>query len=240
MGRKPCRIVQGWVQVPRALINLSVVVHICDHSAPVRVALISHTVRRNSCSSWTSWPWTYSRKMTRVPVPSLGHKEDHQLFSGSHIQCGTCAHTICSHLSAAIMTLSCFYTLSLCMRHIHPEKGRGKNTSPPVMFGLFVCIPIPVAGLPFHCSCISTWQRKLHALWKHSQFWPYSDWLKWCSLRNYVNQLKGLIVKHECYCNQPGSLLCVLRFILFLFLWWKKTKLNLFSALLSSVLRLRQ
>ena len=120
MGRKPCRIVQGWGQVPRALINLSVVVHMCYHNVPVRVALISHTVRRNSCSLWTSWPWTYSRKMTRVPVPSLWHKEDHQLFSGPHIWCGTCAHTICSYLSAAIMTFNIF---SLCMRHILRKEG---------------------------------------------------------------------------------------------------------------------
>lgn len=114
------------------------------------------------------------------------------------------------------------------MHETHPEKGRGKVTSPPVMFGLFVCISIPVAGLPFHCSCISTWQQKLCDQWKHSQFWPYSDWLKWCSLRNCVNQPKGLIINHVSYCNQPGPLLSVLRFILFLSLWWKKTKLNFF------------
>lgn len=157
--------------------------------------------------------------MTGVPVPGWGHKEDHQLFSGSHIWCGTCAHTKCSHPSAAIVTLSCFNILSLCMRHIHPEKGRGKITSPPAMFGLFICIPIPVAGLPFHGSCISTRQQKLRAQWKHSQFWPYSDWLKWCSLRNCVSQLKGLIVNHDCYCSQPSPLLSVLWFILFFSLW---------------------
>lgn len=117
------------------------------------------------------------------------------------------------------------------MHETHPEEGRGKVTSPPVMFGLFVCISIPVASLPFHCACISTWQQKLCDQWKHSQFWPYSDWLKWCSLRNCVNQPKGLIVNHDSYCNQPGPLLSVLRFVLFLSLWWKKNKLNFFFCL---------
>lgn len=158
--------------------------------------------------------------------PSLRHKEDHQLFSGPHIWCGTCAHTICSHLPAAIMT---FNILSLCMRHIL-RKGGGRLQVPQWCLACLFAFPFlwPVC---LSCSCISTWQQKLYDQWKHSQFWPYSDWLKWCSLRNCVNQPKGLIVNHDSYCNQPGPLLSVVRFILFLSLWRKKNNLNFFFCL---------